>query len=181
MNRSDIATLGLKLVGVYAIVLALSHTEAIGLAISAVGSGRMEGVAPLPWAFGALIPFVLLLVSGLLLVLCAEQIGRIIVGNQETQPVDTALSSADVQALAFSVVGVGIACLALPRLGRIVVNAGLLHGSTGQAAGARFRTRAWAQAIGPAIQLLVGTALFFGGRNLSRIWQKLQGQDVKTS
>ena len=91
MSRRDIASLGLKLLGIYAIIRALSHTETIGLAISAVGSGRMEGVAPLPWAFGALIPFVLLLVSGLLLVLCAEQIGRIIVGNQETQPVDSHL------------------------------------------------------------------------------------------
>jgi hypothetical protein len=82
----------------------------------------------------------------------------------------------DIAGLGLKLLGIYAIILSLSKLGRIVVNVGLFHASTRQAAGARFRIHAWAQAIGPVIQLLVGTALFFGGRGLSGVWEKLQGQ-----
>lgn len=175
MTLRDIAGIGLKLLGVYAIILALSHTEVIGLAISAAGFGHGAAVSPLQWTVMVL-PLGLLLVSGLVLVFCSRRIGRVIVPDQKTVSADPPLSCSDVQALAFSVAGVAIACVALPRLGRILMNAGLLRGSRGEAT-----IRTMAQAIGPVLQLFIGVALFFGGRGLAKVWQKLQGQNVITN
>lgn len=177
MTLRDIAGIGLKLLGVYAIIQALSHTEVIGLAISAAGSRHGAAVSPLQWAIMVL-PLGLLLVSGLLLIFCSRRIGRVIVPDQETVPADAPLSYSDIQAIAFSVAGLAIACVALPRLGRILVNAGLLRGSSGHFTGGRARIRSLAQAAGPVVQLVIGVALFFGGRGLAKVWQKLQGQEV---
>jgi hypothetical protein len=174
MTHQNIASLSLKLFGVYAIIKAVSYTQTLGILISSIVSNQMETNYPPLWLIGSLLPFLLLLIIGLALIFRSDGIGKHLVSDEETEFRSTSLSFADIQAIAFSIAGVILFAQAFPKLIEMAVNVNVLRRLEVGGMEKKIQLDLWTKSIGLVIELAIGLGLFFGARGLANLWHKLQ-------
>ena len=148
MSREDVATLALKLLGVYFLAGAIPF---LGHFVTTL---RSEHVLVL------LVPFLLTVVVGVLLICAARRLGRVLTGDTGAPGVAGSLSVSDWQSIAFSAIGVSLFVHGLPQLGSL----------------ARFDPgrSIWPYVVAPAIQIVVGIVLFLRAKGLANVWRRLQ-------
>ena len=169
MNKREIAVLACKVLGIMTVVSAL-HSPVNGLlSVLQTDLGQHPEAAWLP-----LIPILHLLLLfgvGLFLWMCADRLAAEMVRSDESSPAKSVLTGDEIQAIAFSVIGLFLFVQALPRFLYEVVYIGAVYPPP-----AEFRPR-WLLG-GPLLQVIVGIALFFGARGLVGIWKKMRGGGV---
>lgn len=146
MSREDVATLALKLLGVYFLAGAIPFL------------GRF--VTTLTHVLVFLVPFLLTVVVGVVLICSARRLGRVLTGDTGDPGVAGSLSVSDWQSIAFSAIGVSLFVHGLPQL------AGLARLSPGRSI--------WPYAVAPAVQIVVGIALFLRAKGLANVWRRMQ-------
>jgi hypothetical protein len=169
MNNRSVASLSLKLLGIYAIILALPHSQML-LYLTQSVHGRSN--SPLMIA-GYLAPFLLLIVTGVTLISFSAKLSGLLVSTSDSQPKPEA-SGTDIQAIAFSIAGVIITSQAIPKITQIVTNISLLNNKGLESMAEQAIAQAWARGLGLVVQLAIGLWLFFGARGLAHMWQRLQ-------
>jgi len=169
MNTRSVASLSLKLLGIYAIILALPHTQIL-LFFTQSFHGRET--SPL-MIVGYLAPFLLLIATGATLICFSAKLSRLLVSTSDSKS-EPETSTSDIQAIAFSIAGVIIAAKAIPRITQIVTNISLLYNKGLESMAERAIAQAWASGLGLVVQLAIGLWLFFGARGLTHMWQRLQ-------
>jgi len=172
MNKREIAVLACKVLGIMTVVSAL-HSPVNGL-LSVLQTDLSQHPES---AWVPLIPILHLLLLfgvGLFLWMCADRLAAEMVRSDETSPTKSVLTGDEIQAIAFSVIGLFLFVQALPRFLYEVVYIGAVYPPP-----AEFRPR-WLLG-GPLLQVIVGIALFFGARGLVGIWKKMRGGGVPST
>jgi hypothetical protein len=154
VTRGDVAILAVRFVGIYILLQGLPYlSPAMGYAFFPHGEYGIKATILLVAFFG----------GGVFILLLAPRIAGWLLPRREISGPDTAQTNAlaDLQPVAFSVVGLFLCIWAVPSLlFRLVANEELANRFAGTMA-------LWTQ-------LGLGAWLFLGGKSLSRFWQRLQ-------
>lgn len=114
-------------------------------------------------------------IVALILLIKANAIATLIIAPRSNSPNERIeISSLTAQAIAFSVVGVLIVAQALPKLLQIVMNVQRfkMKGLSGQAQ--EMLSNSWPSIIVFGTELILGIALFVGGKGIATLWHELQ-------
>ena len=173
MTKSDIGSLSLKLAGIYVLVQALPMLQIFGLLLTESAKGSITEAHLDQGSLVAveLTPFVLLLLMGYLLIRYSAFLARRVFAEPDALTT-TDVKAADLQAVAFAVVGVAMIASALPRLTRFA----FYLAARSDSARSMF---ALTGDLGPEMaercaQLVIGLGLFFGQRGPSDLWRKVR-------
>ena len=164
MTKREVATLALRLSGLYALLQMVMKLDMIPFYVSMTMQGFQSGsgMPGLLVVVIELIPLWLLGCVGCLLMTFAGGFARRLFPDMGDGDANTPVSARHIQAIAFSVVGVVLLVLALPQLARTVTILVCKHD----------RVR-WSVLVAPGVRLCVGLVLFFGGAGLAAIWHRL--------
>jgi hypothetical protein len=168
MDRFHVASLTLKIIAIYIIIVLLSNIPAY-LWILDTGSFEADsGISQMRHRVLILFPLVLLLlVSGALFAL-NRTFSWLLIDNDDSDPIEESDEFTVKQAVAFSVVGLIIFAGAVPGFLSALLSVLL--------AGGRIRasifSEKWPELLSGLLQSGLGIALFFGARALSDMWQR---------
>jgi hypothetical protein len=173
MNQNQIASLSLKLLGIYAIIEAIPLLRELsqvfvwrGSKIQMVG-GQIQTDLLL---IGILISFGLLSLVGFCLIYFSKSIATRMTTKDEIITETTVLTARNIQSIVFSVVGLVMIVIAIPHLVQLAANLQALKSAGSEMVKQDISIGTWAYSIGIAVQFIVGLFLFFGGRCLSSLW-----------
>ena len=165
MTKREIAALACKILGIYAIITALRHL------VNIVGPLAFFGVGEPSWEIkvvlliaASIIPFALLTGFGLFLWFQADRIAGYMISGEESQIVNFQTSFTDVQAIAFSVVGLLLLAEVVPDIAAIISNLSIRTQSPEIQMTVNAGTRSLI--ISLVVRLVIGLWLFFGSRGL---------------
>ena len=164
MTKHEVATLALRLSGLYALLHLLMKLGMIPLYVSMTLQGFQSGSGTqgLLVVVIELIPPFLLGCVGYVLMKHAGGLAHRFFPEMGDGDANTPVSARHIQAIAFSVVGLALVALALPHLSQTVAILMAKHD----------RVR-WSALVAPGVRLGVGLVLFFGGAGLAEIWHRL--------
>ncbi|MCK4828119.1 hypothetical protein KA005_70975 [bacterium] len=165
-----IAKLALQIIGIYSIVSAIPLISAF---INSLGFPVEGPVARLTIMISSIIPFILLIATGCYLISKAKSISEIIISNEDKIDSNITIKSIDLQAIAFSIVGVILMVLTIPKLFQLGVNIYALQ-KTADKFGAEPRLARDTISFGVSllIQFILGVLLFFSGNSIANLWHK---------
>jgi len=125
MTQNQIASLSLKLLGIYSIIQSIPLLKGISAVFAWRGS-NMEmiagGLRPDVLLFGILVSIGLLFLGGLCLIIFSDAFAKKMVQTKELSDSTTELSARNIQAIAFSVVGLVMVVIAIPHLVQLAAN-----------------------------------------------------------
>lgn len=175
MNSREVAALALKLLGVYAIIQALSLLQYFG-ALAFVPQAVRGGIAIYAWAyFAALVPFLLVAIVAVVLLTQSETLAARIMKEEQAFVLPGSLTSRDIQAIAFSVTGVLVLLRGLPAICQLLVSLWYYSFPGAQAMDSRYIWRMLGTSGLSAIaECVLGGVLFFRSRGLANLWHRLQ-------
>jgi hypothetical protein len=177
MNQKQIASLSLKLLGIYSIIEAIPLLRELSGVFAFRGSGiQMEG-GPIQTdvlLIGILIPFGLLLLVGFCLIIFSKSFAARMTLKDEIITETTELTARNIQSIAFSVVGLVMIVFAIPHLVQLAANLQAFKSAGSEMLKEQISIGTWAYSIGIAVQFIIGLLLFIGGRGLSSIWHFFQ-------
>ena len=180
MKPNQLATLVLRLMGIYCLVQVIPAISAAGNAVYFVrapsANGSEHTLANIVILLGVLIPIVLRIVFGILLLVFSKAWGERLLPKETTQENIAAISFEQVQVLAFAIAGILIFAAALPLLFWSVYNLVEMFGmqSRYQNPPSDYIWREGLPALGTLAKALLGLALFFcahGFANFRRSFQ----------
>lgn len=177
MTKHQIASLSLKLLGIYSIIEAIPLLKELSQVFAWRGSKlEMEGGFPNSdiLLLGIMLSVGLLLVIGLCLIIFSKALASKMVTSQELEDPTAELTAKDIQSIAFSVVGLVLIVFAVPHLVNIAMNLQALKNVGVDSAKHNIAIGTWAYSIGIAVQFIIGILLFLGGSGLSSIWHSIQ-------
>ncbi len=180
MTQKQIASLSLKLLGIYSIIEALPLLRELSQVFAWRGSKIEMESGPLHTdllLMGIMISIGLLLLIGLCLIIFSKALAVKMVTEKETKDSAAELTAKNIQSIAFSIVGLVMIVIAIPYLVQLAANLQALKSAGVDSVKQNIEIGTWAYSIGIAVQFIIGILLFLGGRGLSSIWfffQKLR-------
>ncbi len=174
MSLRGIASLGFKLLGIFVIIQAVPLLRDIGFVISSLDLYVSTGIDAVILLSSIILPIVLLVGIGSSLFIFSYRLASRVVTPGAEVVTTPDVDRRDIQAVAFSVIGVLVFVLAVPKLFQIGAN---YYGikQLGQDVRAElFWKGTWVYAMGLFVQMLLGLGLFLGARGLSNIWHRLE-------
>jgi hypothetical protein len=177
MAQNKIASLALKLLGIYTIIETIPLLKDLAEVFAWRGS-KIEMVSREINTnlifIGILATGGVLILTGLCLIRFSNALAKKMVDKNEINNSMTELSAKNIQSIAFSFVGLVMVVLAIPHLVQIAANLQALKMAGSETIKQNISIGTWAYSIGLAAQFIVGLLLFFGGKGLSTLWFKLK-------
>jgi len=164
MTKHEIAALACKILGIYAIIQAMMILFHFGQTFRYLDYRQPEGISTAWSMIVGLVPFVLLLIFGILLWLLADQLAERMVSASEISDTRSKTNGAYIQAIAFSVVGLFVLAHAIPRAIQLIISLAL-SSPTMQNPWGLYANRI-AQFGALVAQFAIGLWLVFGARGL---------------
>ena len=171
MTPVQIASLSLKILGIYSFIQSIPLIRAF---VHAIGFPVDGPPMRLTLILGSCISLVLFFCLGITLIFFSKSIARRMVSRSEQTVSLQATDAKELQAIAFSIVGIVLMCLAIPKLFQFAVNISALQ-QPGIETPMRERIANDTLAFGIAtgIQFIIGLLLFLGGQFLAQLWHLL--------
>ena len=178
MTSTQIASLSLKLMGIFSIIQSVPFLKSLSeyFIYKDMNVFQPENSPP-NYQFlliGILSTIGLLLLLGTCLIIYSESLAKRITKDNEGKKISTDLTAKDMQAVAFSVIGIVMIVIAIPQLVKIATNIQALKMAGDEYPGKSVTAGTWAYAIGLSVQVVIGLLLFFGSRGLSSLWYFFQ-------
>jgi hypothetical protein len=177
MNQNQIASLSLKLLGIYSIIEAIPLLRELSQVFAWRGSKIQMDGGPFKTdllLIGILISFGLLTLVGFCLILFSKSFATRMTTKDEIITETSELTARNIQSIAFSVVGLVMIVIAIPHLVQLAANLQALKIAGSEMVTKELSIGTWAYSIGIAVQFVIGLLLFLGGRGLSSIWYFFQ-------
>ena len=172
MTKREVASLALKLSGIYAFIVSASSFRTMMFMIASIGDRPAQGPNSTLLAAGYGIPLLLLLFLGFYLISASERLSRHIFPQDSATEKTSPFSSEAMQTIAFSVVGLLLLTKAIPGLCRVILqifdiyHQNLLLGYV--------KGKLVQDLVVRVLQLALGLYLFLGSKGLSGFWHKMQ-------
>lgn len=178
MANKDIARLSCKLFSIYTLINAIKSLNYFVVLPLEGKSGT--GMIATTLILTAL-PSTLLFASGIILWLYADKLANYLVPDKDLPLEDPQIRVEDIQAAAFSVVGIFILVDAAPKLIQIVFNIILLSKLQHAIPSEWVNLTTITRIVELVIQLVLGFWLFFGSRGIVGLLKRLREAGVKDS
>jgi hypothetical protein len=180
MKANQLATLVLRLLGIYCLIQVIPAFNVVINTIPFLQAPRIDGhdetFSNIALIMALAFPFGLRLIAGILLLLRSVAWGERLIPNENKQENITALSFQQAQALAFAVAGVLIFADALPSLFTGIFN--LVNWFESHASHPELQSnstlRSGLTALGSLTKALLGLGLFFGAHGFANFWRSLK-------
>lgn len=174
MTKIQIASLSLKLMGIFSIIQAIPILRELSASF-AFKNFVQENASPSfnYLLFGILISIFLLLILGACLIFFSDNLAKKIM-KENNDKLLTDVSAKDIQSIAFSIVGLVMIVIAIPKLVQLGANLQALKSAGADSSKGSISVGTWVYSIGIAVQFVIGIVLFFGAKGLSGIWHSLQ-------
>jgi len=177
MNQHQIASLSLKLLGIYAIIEAIPLLRELSQVFAWRGSTVQMESGPFQTnliLLGILVSFSLLLFLGFFLIFFSNSLAKRMSSKNEVISESTELTPKNIQSIAFSVVGLVMIVIAIPDLVQLAANLEGLKSAGSEAIKKDISIGTWVYSIGLAVQFIIGVLLFLGARGLASCWYFFQ-------
>lgn len=172
MNQLQLASISLKVLGIYSIIRALVLSESFFLALFALRipspAAPVENHALL--MFCSLVPIALLLAAGIFLLLQSDRLALRMAGPVSEDGSGAGISPHVFQSIAFSLLGLFLCVSAIPGLFGILWNILALNEATPAEMRTKVASESWALGARLGLQFLLGLWLFFGAKGFSNLW-----------
>lgn len=169
MTKQELSQIALKILGIYALL------ESIQLISGVINVFGFPGDAPFIKSFIVLsmvVPFLILLWAGIFLIRKTDRITSKYFPSGSIENIDP--KGSQIQAIAFSVIGVVLVVTTIPKLSQLGVNIYALMSRTNEL-GTRFKLER--ETIGFGINLLsrfiIGILLFISGNSIANLWRRI--------
>lgn len=171
MSQLQITSLSLRLAGIYSLIQAILMIRPV---INSFGFASQQPSVGTTLILGASIPFILLIIFGLLLFIGSNRISRRIIREKTSTDISSELNSKKIQAIAFSILGVILVIISIPKILQIISNIVALQNAADNSFTIYKLSRdTIAFGIGVVLQFLFGIYLFISGHSLSNLWHKI--------
>lgn len=169
MDSHQIASLGCKLLGIYAL---LESIQLFGHIFQMYAFARNDPVFGVFTVLTTTIPFIVMLAFGAVLILNSDGIAYKIkcLKNSGQQP--QAVSFKELQTIAFSIVGLVLLVLSIPKMMQIGWNIYAVKSAGDERNVAAILSNTWSFALSTGVQFLIGFILFIGAELFSTLWHK---------
>jgi len=176
MNNIKLASIGIKLLGVFAFIQSLPLIQHIVFPIQSLIIGSDDTPRSLLYYVTCSLPFVLSLVLGIILITYSEKVVHIIFRKEEYTPSDYGLPGKEFQAICFSAAAVLVFLNSLPKLCIFIMNIWQIRQLRiqGIVDSNRYSTNAWESGISFLVQFTLVIILFFGSQGLANLWHRIQ-------
>jgi hypothetical protein len=177
MTQNQIASLSLKLLGIYSIIESIPLLRELSQVFAWRGSKIEMESGPIHTdllLIGIITSVGLLLLIGCCLIIFSKSLAKKMITEEEIINSSTELTAKNIQAIAFSIVGLVMIVIAIPHLVQLTANLQALKSTGSESVKKDISIGTWAYSIGIAVQFIVGILLFLGGRGLSSIWFFIQ-------
>jgi hypothetical protein len=175
MKSRELASLALKLLGVYAIIEALPLLQYLQYVLAVIDQAGRRDSGMQPWtAVLGLVPLLLMAGTAFLLLTRSDGLARMLV-PEDREMVTGGLSGQEIQTIAFSVAGAMVFILGVPALLQVILRLTILGPAY---YGSRQSVDSWfvnvvLSGIGPFLQCALGFILFFRSRGVANFWHNL--------
>jgi len=169
MTKQELAQIGLKILGIYALLQSIQFITGFLNVFSIRGDAPVERSI---MVLSIVVPFLILLWAGIFLV---RKTDRITSKYFPTGSIDNiVLKGNQIQAIAFSIIGAVLIVTTIPKLSQLGLNIYSLM-SRAEELGSKFEFRR--DTIGFGINLLcrfiLGVLLFISGDSISNLWHRI--------
>ena len=176
MKANQLATLVLRLLGIYCLIVFIPFVSVFGSAIFYAGSTHdNSGIAEIIIAILALVFW---LGVGILLIACSVPLGKKLTPKEIGEGSMSAISFEQVQMLAFAVAGILIFAEALPQLlnsiSSLFTSLNQVNGRNQYSPNAEFNWRSLLTAVGIILKAALGLCLLFGAHGFANFWRSLK-------
>lgn len=120
MTKHEIASLASKLLGIFAVIQSFRYFQTFGLQLSLSNPNSTDSESLFIYGF-TLLAFIITMVIGLLLFFYSKRAATMFIGNENVSAASEPVTTYNIQAIAFSVVGVILITTALPRIFKIIL------------------------------------------------------------
>ncbi len=173
MTKQEIASLALKLLGIYCFIQALtflaSTLSLVGMNVSEMGLSKSLMVA------GGALPVLGYLLAGSVLLMYGDRIsGKLTSKGKKMGTSATGITTRDVQTLAFSIVGIYLIAMSLPNLASLLWTIAYYYRKGGPDLARAGVENVWRHTIQVVVEFVIGIGLFLGARGVSSLWFFLQ-------
>jgi hypothetical protein len=166
LTKLDLGILAVRLFGLYLLVEALMYASYLPSVFWMPASG---GARPLGWLIIYAGPFVVNAAAGMVLLTRTQWIVRRAF-PEFTANAALSATGRDIQAVAFSIVGVWLVATTIPAAARLAT----AWGSASPSRSSMYSRDVMPEAVRLAIQLVAGVLLFFRAQGLSALWHRLR-------
>ena len=167
-----IASVTLKIVGIYCIIQSIRYVQPI---INAFCLPYDDSSMRNTLIIGAIVTFLLFLGIGIYLIAFSNNIAENMVPAENPVEGSKGIEPRDLQALAFSVVGIVLIALSISKLFQLGVNIYALQSpNLEDSIRAKISRETIAVAIGLTTQLIIGMLLFVCGGSVSNLWHAIK-------
>ncbi len=178
MTGREVASLTLKLLGVYTIIQALIVLQSFGT-VSLLPQVSRGSITIDAWSYVTMLaPFLMVLGVAVLLLTQSETLARMITKEEHTFGLPGTPAGRDIQAIAFSVAGVLVFLRGLPGIIQLLMTlwySGLIGSPrTASLPSGYFWQTLWRSGFSPVVECVLGALLFFRARGLANVWHRLQ-------
>jgi hypothetical protein len=169
MTDFRIASLVLKIVGIYSLVSSIDLIQPLITAFAM--STTWTNISLL--FIGALVPFLLLIIVGCFFLFYSNKLATKMISSDENN-IGQELSSQNIQTIAFSIVGLILIVIAIPKLFYIGSNMYAFKKAGDEAVIKNMSLSTYAYAASLIVQFILGLIIFLGAKGLSSLWFFLQ-------
>ncbi len=169
MDKQELAQIALKILGIYALLDSIQFVSGIINVFSfPVDSSLLRS-----FMFASMIvPFMILIWAGLFLLRKTEKISLKYFPKGQIENLN--MKANDVQAIAFSIIGVVLIVTTIPKLSQLGVNAyALMDRAENIGADYKLERETIAFGINLFCRFIIGILLFVSGESLSNLWRKI--------
>lgn len=174
MNQLHLASISLKVLGIYSLIRALTLSENLFHAF--IATRLPAALAPEEshalLIASSLVPIALLLGAGVFLLLQSTRLAPFMAGQKTEDGSGASITPHVFQSIVFSALGLYFCVSAIPAIFSIAWNLFSLHQAVppDPAMPVTIDRHTWAYGARFSLQFLLGVGLFFGGRGLSNLW-----------
>ena len=171
MTHVQIASLSLKILGIYSFIQSIPLIRAF---VHAIGFPVDGPPMKLTLILGSCISLVLFFGLGITLIFFSKSIAKRMVSQSEQTVFSKATDTKVLQAIAFSIVGIVMMCLAIPKLFQLAVNISALQQPGIETPMLeKISSDTFAFGVATGVQFIIGLLLFLGCNFLAHIWHLL--------
>lgn len=173
MTKREIASLALKLLGIYCLIQALTFLAGV-LNLVGLNAAKMD----LSWSLlvvAGVLPILGYLLAGFVLLAFGDRVSEKLMHEDKVAGARVSkITTREVQTLAFSVVGIYVIATSLPDLASLLWSIAFYYRKGGPELARAGAENVWQSAIQVVVEFAVGAGLFLGSRGVSSLWFFLQ-------
>lgn len=169
MDIHQLASLGCKFLGIYALLESIKLFGNIFQMYSFAGGEPDFGISVV---LSTSLPFILMFVSAIALILFSNKFAGKMTDNKRDVNSNNAVSINNFQSIAFSIVGLILIILSLPKMTQIGWNLYAIKSAGDERNITEILHSTWSFALATGVQFVIGFALFIGAELFSSIWSK---------